>query len=102
VSIDLGAKQKLVLSVIQKNPGVQNNDADLIAAVWREEGWSDARGLEQNIMTVTRPETITRRRRELHEMGLIDYSEKADNERMEAMKNEQERAKPKAVSWLDD
>jgi len=88
--MDLNKKQQLVYRVIQLNPGVQNSDADLIAAVWRYEGWEDSRGLEQNIMTVTRPETITRRRRELFNMGLIDYNEEALTERTEAFINERD------------
>lgn len=84
----LNKKQKLVYDVIMANPGVQNNDADLIAAVWRHEGWSDARGLEQNLATVTRSETITRRRRDLHTLGLITYSKDALEERSEAYENE--------------
>jgi hypothetical protein len=100
-AIDLNKKQLLVYRVIKQNPGVQNNDADLIAAVWRYEGWRDERGLEQNIMAVTRPETITRRRRELHLMGLIEYSDEADKTREEAFKNERERANPQgAIPWL--
>jgi hypothetical protein len=85
---DLNKIQKLVYKVIQDNPGCQNDDADLIAAVWRYEGWSDNRGLEQNIAVVTRSETITRRRRELFNMGMIEYSPKALQSRTKAFKNE--------------
>lgn len=88
--MNISNKQQLVYDVIQANPGVQNNDADLIAAVWRHEGWSDGRSLEENIAYVTRSETITRRRRELHVMGLIEYSDEALNERTEAFKAEQD------------
>jgi len=88
--MNISKKQLLVYTVIQANPGCQNNDADLIAAVWRFEGWTDGRSLEENISRVTRSETITRRRRELFNMGLITYSDKAMNERMEAMKSERD------------
>ena len=87
-SPDLNKIQRLVYKVIQDNPGCQNDDADLIAAVWRYEGWSDNRGLEQNIAGVTRSETITRRRRELFNMGLIEYSPEALKSRTEAFKKE--------------
>lgn len=103
--MNISKKQRLVYEVIKANPGVQNNDADLIAAVWRHEGWNDARGLEQNLMGVSRPETITRRRRELHEMGLITYSKDATEERFEAFKSERDGHSDfvpgKAVSWRD-
>lgn len=85
----LNKAQQLVYKVIQLNPGVQNDDADLVAAVWRSQGWSDARGLEQNIAGVMRSETITRRRRELFNMGLIEYSPEALKSRTEAFKQEQ-------------
>lgn len=87
---DLNKKQKLVYDVIMAHPGVQNNDADLIAAVWRAEGWDDRRGLEQNIMGVTRSETITRRRRELFNMGLINYEGDILAERLEAFTSERD------------
>lgn len=96
--MNLTKKLKLVYEVIQENPGVQNNDAALIAAVWRHEGWNDNISLEENIERVTRSETITRRRRDLAIMGLITYSEQANKTRMEAFKSERDHAKP--ISWL--
>ena len=88
--MNLPKKQHLVYRVIELNPGVQNNDADLIAAVWRYEGWNDASTLESNIARVTRPETITRRRRELFNMGLIEYTDEAIEERTEAFVSERD------------
>lgn len=88
--MNLNKKQALVYKVIQLNPGVQNSDNDLIAAVWRYEGWNDQLSLEENLRRVTRPETITRRRRDLHTMGLIEYSKEADKQRMEAFESERE------------
>ena len=88
--MDINKKQRLVYDVIRANPGCQDNDAELIAAVWRHEGWSDNLSLEENIAIVTRPDTITRRRRELHQMGLIDYSEQSDSEREQAFVNERD------------
>lgn len=98
--MNINKLQKLVLKVINLNPGVQNDDAKLIAAVWRYEGWNDNLSLEDNIKRVTRAESICRRRRELHAMGLITYSKDADKERYEAFKNEVE--EHHAVSWLYD
>lgn len=86
----ISKKQELVLKAIRQNPGVENNDANLIAAVWRLEQWDEGRSLEENISRMTRPETITRRRRELHQMGLIDYSPEADKMREEAYINERD------------
>lgn len=58
--------------------------------------------LEYNINRVTRSETITRRRRELHAMGMIDYSPQAETERYEAFKSECEVHTPAAIPWLKD
>jgi len=88
--MNLSKKLKLVYDVIQLNPGCQNNDSDLIAAVWRYENWSDGRSLEENISRVTRSETITRRRRDLANMGLITYSDEAMKTRTDAFKNERD------------
>jgi len=99
--MNISAKQKLVYEVIQLNPGVQNNDADLIAAVWRHEGWNDGRSLEDNIARVTRSETITRRRRELFTMGLITYTDESLAERTDAFKSEQNNHSYfEAIDWL--
>lgn len=90
--MNISKKEALVYRVIQNNPGVQNNDADLIAAVWRAENWDDNDTLENNIAKVTRSETITRRRRQLHEKGLIKYSSEAMQEREEAFVSERDNA----------
>ena len=60
------------------------------------------RSLYENLCSVSNPETITRRRRELYNLGLITYTDEAEERREEAFNNERERAAPKAVSWLKD
>ena len=85
-------KRQKVLSIINRNPEAADNDEVLIADFWRSEGWDDSRSLEDNIARVTRPETITRRRRELHNMGLIEYSEKASARRYAAFQKERDHA----------
>lgn len=87
----LSRLQQKILNVIENHPGVQNNEAALVAAVWRVEGWSDYSSLEENLKRVTHPETISRRRRELHQMGLVSYSDEADQMRDEAFINERDR-----------
>lgn len=77
-------KQRLILSAIEMNPGIQDNEASLVAAVWRLEGWSDFNTLEENLKRVTHAETISRRRRELYNMGLITYSDKSLKEKTDA------------------
>lgn len=94
----LNRLQQIVYNVIQQFPGVQDDDAALTAAVWRVTGWSDYATLEENVRLVARPESITRRRRELHQMGLITYSDKAMRRRTEAFINE--RDKHSKANWL--
>jgi hypothetical protein len=102
--MNLNAKQQLVLEAIRANPGAENDDALLIAKVWEREGMmrnsiTSSKGLYDALRRVTRPETISRRRRELHNMGLIHYSQEADTERTEAFINE--RDMHAAVPWKD-
>lgn len=93
-------KQALVLAVIKANPSIANNDADLIAAVWRKEGWNDNLSLEANIKRVTRSETITRARRKLHEDGYIKYSEQSDKDRTEAFNNARQIYSKQTFNWF--
>ena len=121
--MNISKKQQLVLDAINEYPEAANDDALLLSVVWEKEGWCNGAGLYYNLFNVTRPETITRRRRELFNMGLITYSDKALDERTEAFKKEKEAdhnnyselldkyVKPltkiinddhTAVSWLND
>lgn len=96
----MNKKQKLVYQVIQDKPYVVNDDADLIAAVWRKEGWDDGVALEDNLKRVTRPETITRARRKLHEDGHIKYSKDADTRRYEAFTNAKQEYSKQTFGWF--
>jgi hypothetical protein len=87
--MNISKTQQFILKVIEDNPGVQNDEAKLIAAVWRKQNWTDGRSLEDNLRHVMHPETISRRRRELFNKGLITYSPETMNERTEAFKSEQ-------------
>ena len=88
--MNISSKQQLVLDAINRCPEAANNEALLLEQVWLEEGWLDNRSLYNNLCRVTRPETISRRRRELYNMGLIKYSADADKGRMEAFKSERD------------
>lgn len=99
-AIDLNTKQKNVLHIINKYPEAANNEALLLERYWLEfDNWHEDKSLYWNLSRVTRPETITRRRRELYNLGLIEYTEKTIKERTQAFNNESQRA---AVSWLND
>lgn len=100
---DLNRVQRNVLAIIKDFPPAANDEAALLDQYWhRFDNWNDSQSLYYNLSHATRPETITRRRRELYNLGLIEYSEQATKTREEAFKNETERAAPKAVSWLND
>lgn len=98
--MNITKKQKLVLDAIKRCPAAANDEALLLEQVWLVEGWSQSRSLYDNLCRVTRPETISRRRRELYNMGLIEYSENALEERTDAFK--QERNNHSAISWIND
>jgi len=98
--MNITAKQQLVLDAIKQHPKAADDDALLMATVWSKEGWDDSLSLYDNLSHVTRPETLTRRRRELHDLGLVTYSSDADKTRYEAFKREIE--EHIAVSWLND
>lgn len=96
--------QQFILQVIKDNPGSQNDEAKLIACVWRAQNWCDNLSLEENLRRVMHPETISRRRRELFNLGLIEYSDNVMQERTEAFKSELEFHSDDhtAVSWIND
>ena len=80
-------KLDIVVSVIKEFPEAANDDPLLYAKYWEREGWDYSKGIYENLQKVTRPETITRRRRQAHDLGLVTYSEEADRERYKAYKN---------------
>ena len=88
--MNISRKQKLVLKAIELQPGAADDDALLLATVWKLEGWNDNRNLYDNLRRVSRSETICRRRRELFNMGLIQYSSNAHKRRSEAFKSERQ------------
>lgn len=84
-------KQKLldqVVTICRNYPEAANNDAILLEQVWLAQGWDNNRSLHDNLSRVSRPESISRRRREAHVKGLITYSETAMKDRTEAFNNE--------------
>lgn len=92
-AIDLNKIQREVLAIIRKYPAAADDEALLLERYWIEyDGWDESKSLYWNLSHVKRPETITRRRRELHNKHLIVYSKDSMERREEAFKNERERA----------
>ena len=71
--VRLTKMQRTVLNKIKELPACAINDKILITGIWIDEGWDNSKPLLDNLIKVTSPETITRARRKLHEMGLITY-----------------------------
>lgn len=82
--------KQMVVDAYHEDPELVNNDALLQAYVWGRFGWSSQRTLAENLQSMPRAESITRRRREAHEEGLIQYSKQASEKRMEAFENERD------------
>jgi hypothetical protein len=88
---DLNKIQKNVLDVITRTPEAANDDALLLERYYIEiDGWDDSKSLYWNLQRVTRAGTITRRRRELYNLGLIEYSPEALKARTKAYKRERD------------
>ena len=87
--MNLTAKQQLVLDSINEQPTAADDEMLLLATVWGKT-WDYNKSLTENLSHMIHPETISRRRRELFNMGLIKYSDKAMKDRTEAYKSEQD------------
>lgn len=82
--------KQMVVDAYHEDPNLVNDDALLQAYIWGRFGWSSQKTLAENLQNMPRAESITRRRREAHVEGLITYSKKADEERMQAFQNERD------------
>lgn len=88
------AKRQAVLDAIARDPRAKDDDAILIAEVWEHELAQRGLHLPQEfkvlITQLSRPESLTRARRKLHEDGVIAYSDEAMARREEGFKNERD------------
>ena len=76
-----GAVDQIIKQIYAARPDIVNDDAKLVAAVWYKCGYDPKRELYENLRRLPLPETITRRRRLLHERGEIKYSPEAEQRR---------------------
>ena len=95
--MSVSKRQQVILDAIAQYPEAANDDALLITVVWLAQGWNSNHRLVDNLRRVASPETITRSRRKLHELGLITYSDKANKRRMKAF----EQARDENSSFTD-
>jgi hypothetical protein len=83
-------KLDTVIAVIKEFPEAANNDSILLEKYWLKEGWDESKSLYWNLSRVTRPETVSRRRREAFNLGLIEYSPEAFKARKKAYERERD------------
>ncbi len=70
------------------------NDRPLLLAKFYQPDWDNTKTLYQNFTRLTRPETVTRRFRDLREWGYVKENKQTDKRNYEAMKSERERHSP--------
>ena len=87
---ETGINSKDMRAVVRKayfkNSKVADDDALLLAEVWKAFGWDKSKSLLQNLRNMPSPETITRTRRKLITEGLIKPSMSATERRYKSFK----------------
>jgi hypothetical protein len=78
-----------ILTIYNQDPRIASDDALLLALYWGDE-WDYTQSLYSNLKSLTRAETITRRRRELINEGKIKPTIEVLDERMKAFVNERD------------
>jgi hypothetical protein len=85
----------LIYDLYLEDKNVVNDEMLLLARIWYIEGFDNNDGtIYDRLKKVTHPETISRRRRDLHEAGLIKYADKAMEARTEAFKSYRDESSP--------
>lgn len=97
--MDKAKVRRIILSIYADSPELVNHRTALLAAVWRDCGWNNNKSLEDNLEAMPSAETVSRRLRELHQEGLVSYTEKELERRTEAFTHEIEQHS--AFKWFD-
>lgn len=88
---ELSPIQLKVLELYKQDRNVVNFDKLLLTRYWLEfDGWNPKKPLLANMIDMTSAESITRARRKLHELGLIQYSKEANRWREKRYREMQE------------
>lgn len=83
--------QTRVLGIIKRHPNAADDDSDLLSRYWYAfDGWNDDNPLYDNLRKATSPESLSRARRKLHELGYIQYSSEAYEAREKLFKQYQD------------
>ena len=80
----LSKSQLLVMNEYNTGPDCVNEEVKLLERVWLSSGWDSTKSLYWNLQRMPHPESISRARRRLHELGLIKYSDEAMETRVDA------------------
>lgn len=91
--------QQTILLLYNEDRTIVNDEVRLLEQVWLKYGWDENKSLYDNMVRMPRAESVARRRRELHQLGLIEYSDDALKLRTDAYNNEIQEHRS-AVSWL--
>lgn len=78
--------REVIRRAYHRDPRVADDDALLLAIVWKLLGWNNDKSLYKNLKNMPSPETITRTRRKLIEEGLIVPSMDATERRYRSFK----------------
>lgn len=87
MSVNSEQMRKTILRAYFRNKAVADDDALLIAKVWKAYGWDNDKTLFKNLKSMPSPETITRTRRKLIAEGLIVPSVEAAERRYNSFKS---------------
>lgn len=80
IGVNMGKLDKIkrvILQLYLKDKSIVNDDRKLLAKVYEYYGWSYRTSIYENLLRMPSAESVTRARRKLHEDGLISYSQKA-------------------------
>lgn len=80
----LSKHQQLVMNAYNADPDCVNDETLLLERVFIACGWDETKSLYWNLQRMPHPESISRARRRLYELGLIQYSDEALKSRTSA------------------
>lgn len=87
----LTKREQTILDLINRDPKIVDDEMLLLERYWIEiDHWDDTKSLYWNLQRSIHPESLSRIRRKLNEMGLITYSKEALKFRDNAFRQQQD------------